>query len=241
MSKDTEITTLSIRPFAEVLLTNEIKDIGIEASEIFLDSFLDEDLLFKDIPILKSFVAVGRTVKSIQAWAEWKNQFAFLKQLKKGFIDEAGLRKRNQAFRNNEKWVFREVEALAVYLAKYTSTEKAKLQAELYKDLINGVITQNRFNECLDVLLHLFISDIPHLLEIYNTEVTAGLTEADIIDFAKKIKTKFNATICRRLMAVGLLHQLHPMSFGFSMDNFFVTSETGKYFCDIIQRCTKDD
>ena len=38
-------------------------------------------------------------------------------------------------------------------------------------------------------------------------------------------------------MAVGLLYQLHPVSFGFSMDNFFVTSRTGKYFCGLIQRC----
>ena len=89
----------------------------------------------------------------------------------------------------------------------------------------------------VDVLLHLFISDIPHLLEIFEAEVEAELTEADIVDFKKKINTVFDATICRRLMAVGLLYQLHPVSFGFSMDNFFVTSRTGKYFCGLIQRC----
>lgn len=234
---DIEPKELTIQPFAEVLLSNEVKDIGIDASEIFLDSFLDGTPVWKDVPILKTFIAVGRTAQNIQAWAEWKNQLAFLTQLKKGIVDEDGLKKRNQAFHNKEKWVFREVEALVVYMAKYTSTEKARLQAELYKDLINGVITQNQFNECLDVLLHLFLSDIPHLLEIYQAEIKAGLTEADLLDFNKKINTKFDAIICRRLMAVGLLHQLHPMSFGFSMDNYFVTSSTGKYFCDIIQRC----
>lgn len=30
----------------------------------------------------------------------------------------------------------------------------------------------------VDVLLHLFISDIPHLLEIFEAEVEAELTEA---------------------------------------------------------------
>lgn len=237
MSMNAEPNELSIQPFTEVLLSNEIKDIGIDVSEIFLDSYLDDMAILQDLPALKSFVAVGKTVKNIQAWFEWKNQLAFLSQLKKGRIDEEGLKKRNKAYRNKEKWVIREVEALVVHMSKYTVVEKAKLQAELYIDLINGVITQNRFSECLDILLHLFLSDIPHLLEIYQAEVDANLTEADWLNLNKKINTKFDATICRRLMAVGLLHQLHPMSFGFSMDNYFVTSDTGKYFCSIIQRC----
>lgn len=240
IQKETDSKDLSIQPFAEVLLSNEVKDIGIDASELFLDSFLNEMPILKDVPVLKSFMAFGKTVQNVQAWAEWKNQLAFLTQVKNGVVDEKGLQKRNQAFLKKEKWVFREVEALVVYMAKYTSIEKAKLQAELYRDLINGIITQNQFNECLDVLLHLFMSDIPHLIEIYEAEVAAGLTEADIVDFNKKINTEFNSTICRRLMAVGLLHQLHPMSFGFSMDNFFVTSETGRYFCGIIQRCFEE-
>lgn len=33
----------------------------------------------------------------------------------------------------------------------------------------------------VDVLLHLFISDIPHLLEIFEAEVEAELTEAEIL------------------------------------------------------------
>lgn len=237
MDMDAEPKELTIRPFTEVLLSDEIKDIGIDVSELLLDLTLDGIPVLKDIPMLKTFLAAGQTAKNIQAWAEWKNQLAFLTQLKAGNVDEKGLKKRNKAFQNKEKWIFREVEALVVYMAKYTSTEKAKLQAELYKDFINGVITQNQFNEGLDVLLHLFMSDIPHLLEIYQAEKEVGLTESDFDDFSEKIHTKFDATICRRLMASGLLHQLHPMSYGFSMDNYFVTSDTGKYFCEIIPRC----
>ena len=39
----------------------------------------------------------------------------------------------------------------------------------------------------VDVLLHLFIIDVPHLLEIFEAEVEAELTEADIVDFKKKL------------------------------------------------------
>ena len=84
MSKNAEPNELSIQPFTEVLLSNEIKDIGIDVSEVFLDSYLDEMVILQDWPALKSFVAVGKTVKNIQAWFEWKNQLAFLSQLKKG-------------------------------------------------------------------------------------------------------------------------------------------------------------
>ena len=237
MGNETVQKELSMQPFADALFSDEIKDVGIDVSEVFLDTFADGMPILRDVPIIKSFLAVGKTAKSLQAWFEWKNQLIFLNQLGKGFVDETGLRKRNEAYKNKENWIYREVETLVVYLSKYTSAEKAKIQAELYRDLINGVITQNQFNECLDVLLHLFLSDIPHLLEIYQTEKEVGLTQADWLKFSEKIQTKFNTTTCRRLMVVGLLHQLHPMSFGFSLDDYFVTSDTGKYLCDVIQRC----
>lgn len=236
MSKTISHDELSMQPFAEVLLSNEVKDLGIDVSEIFLDSYLDEMLILKDFPVLKSFVAVGKTVKSVQAWFEWKNQLAFLSQLKKGIVNTEGLRKRNEAYKTNEKWILREVESLVVHMSKYTDIEKSKIQAELYMDLINGVITYNQFEECLDILVHLFMSDIPHLLEIRKAEIESDFTEVDWEKFDEKIKTKFNSSICRRLMSVGLLHQLHPMSFGFSLDDFFITSDSGKYLCEIIQR-----
>ena len=151
-------------------------------------------------------------------------------------MDEDALKKRKEAYRNKEKWFFREVENLVVYMSKFTSITKAKLQAEIYMDYLNGNITWERYMESLDVLLHLFLCDVPHLLEIYRAEVDAALDYDDIVDFHTKIKTEFKAIECKRLMAIGLLHQLHPMSFGFSLDNYFITSDTGRYFCDVISR-----
>lgn len=237
MKFDMTTNEISVQHFTDVLFSDEVKDLGVELSEIALDSFGDNISFLDDIPLLRVFAVAGKTVKNIQAWCEWKNQLAFLVQLKKGTVNAEKIEKRTNAYKNKEKWIRREIEALVVYLSKYTTVEKARIQGELYIDLVNGVITQEQFCECLDVLFHLFLSDVPHLLEIYQAEKDAGLTKADLTHFSDKITTKFNPTICRRLMAVGLLHQLHPMSFGFTMDNHFVTSDTGKYFCEIIQRC----
>ena len=227
---------LPMQPFTEVLFSDEIKDVGMDASEIFLDSFLGEMPILKDIPVLKTFLSFGKTAKSIQAWFEWKNQLVFLNQLKRGTVDAESLKKRNEAYRKKEKWILREVESLVVHMSKYTDIEKSKIQAELYMDLINGIITQGQFAEYIDILVQLFMSDVPHLLEIYRAEEKAGFTQADWEKFDDKIKTKFNISICRRLMAVGLLHQLHPMSFGFSLDDYFIMSDSGKYMCAIILR-----
>lgn len=235
MDKNSE--ELSLQPFAEALLSDEVKDVGIDIAEMLLDSFNDETSVLKEIPVLRTFIAIRKTAKNIQDLFAWKSQLVFLAQVKQGKTDANSLMKRKKAFDNKEKWFFKEVETLNVYLAKYTALEKAKLQAEFYLDFINNVITWEKFNECLDILLQLFLSDLPHLLEIHQNELRVGLTKADLSDFDKKVTTKFDETSCRRLMAVGLLYQLHPMSFAFSLDNYFITSDMGRYFCEVVRRC----
>ena len=78
-------------------------------------------------------------------------------------------------------------------------------------------------------------ADIQHLSDICNAETTAGVSLGNLSFFQKKPPFGFDAVRCGRLSSLGLLHQLHPMSFGFTTDNHYLISDRGKYLCRIIE------
>lgn len=231
IEKNNELPESFIKPFTELLLSDSFE--GLNDVEIVLDEV--GDIAAEVIPVVRAFLIIGKKLKSVQAKYEWKNQVVFLRHVKNSNVNGKELEKRNKAYQNKERWVFREVEALVIYLSKNTAIQKAVIQAELYIDYINGNIDEDKFMECLDITHHLFLSDIPHLIEIYDAEKSANLTD-DYSDFHRKICTKFDIVKCRRLMSNGLLIQLHPMSFAFSQDNHFIVSNSGKYYCEILSR-----
>jgi len=225
---------LSIRPFTEALFTDELKDLSVDFSDIALDSLFDDDSILREIPWVKSAIAVLKVGSTIQQRFEFKKQLVFLSQLQKSNIDSYEISRRNTAYYNHEAWFQREVENLVVYLSRYASVDKAKIQAVLYVDLVNRRIGQSLFEECLDVIDRIFLGDLPHLMDIYRDQTKAGVSLTDLSYFQRKPGFSFEGIRCRRLSSLGLLHQLHPMSFGFSIDNHYLVTDTGKYICRLI-------
>lgn len=217
--------------FAKSLFSGELRDVSTDIAEIALDSLFEGDTILREIPLVKTAIAMLKTGGSIQARFEFKKQLVFLSHLQRGDLDTKGMSRRNKAYQNKEPWFEREVENIVVYLSRYSTVEKARIQAEFYIDLINGVIDQPFFEECLDILDRIFLGDIKHLIDIYDIETAAGVTLSNLSFFQQKPSFEFDSIRCGRLSSVGLLHQLHPMSFGFSIDNYYLISDSGKYIC----------
>lgn len=119
----------------------------------------------------------GLTGLSIQRGFEIKNQLVFLQGIQKGKLELEGLAKRQEAFRNNEPWVFREVERLCVYLSRNTDVRKAKIQAALYLEYISHELSEEEFCDYLDIIDQLLLSDIPHLLDLFDYQAAHNITE----------------------------------------------------------------
>ena len=234
MNDNESETGLSIRPFTEALFTDELKDLSVVFSEITLDSLCDDNSILREIPLVKTMISMLKVGGTIQQKFEFKKQLVFLSQLQQGDVDATEIRRRNTAYYNHEAWFQREVENLVIYLSRYASVEKAMIQAVLYIDLVNKRIERSFFEECLDVIDRIFLGDLPHLIDIYKDQAEAGVSLADLSYFQRKPGFPFEGIRCRRLSSLGLLHQLHPMSFGFSIDNHYLVTDTGKYICKLI-------
>ena len=230
--KENFITNLqnNILEFSKLIIGSDLKDTAIDLSEVCLDSLIENDSI-KEIPVLSKVFSVVSFGKKVQNHFEFKKAVAFLQQLQKGTIDSEKLEKRRLAYQENKKWFKKEVEQVLLYLSRLSSVEKAKIQAELYIDLINEKITFDQFNEHLDILDRLFLQDLSHLSDINFAESKLDPQKDDVV-----AEIQFNLTRCSRMTALGLLYQLHPFSYGFSKDNYFRVSETGKYWCDIFGR-----
>lgn len=230
--EEKSITSLqkNIDEFSKLIFDSALKESGIDLSEILLDSVTENDII-KEIPTLGTLFSVISFGKTLQNHFEFRKAVAFLQQLQKGVVDVKALEKRRQACQENKKWIKKEVEHVLLYLSRLSSAEKAKMQAELYIDLINEKITFDRFNEHLDILDRMFVQDLPHLLDINFAEMKIDPQKDNVV-----AEIQFDLTRCSRMTALGLLYQLHPFSYGFSKDNYFRVSETGKYWCDIFCR-----
>ena len=225
----------TIQLFTEALFSDDLRDLSTDIAEIALDTLLEENTILREIPLVKTAIAMFKAGASIQTRFELKKQLVFLSHLQKGNLDIEGIERRNKAYQQKEPWFEREVENLVVYLSRYSAVEKARIQSELYIDLINREIDQPFFEECLDILDRIFLGDIQHLIDICNAETAAGVSLGNLSFFQKKPPFGFDAVRCVRLSSLGLLHQLHPMSFGFTTDNHYLISDRGKYLCRIIE------
>ncbi|MBQ3519459.1 MAG: hypothetical protein IJA31_09085 [Clostridia bacterium] len=230
-----------IKCFSQAILTDKTKDVLFDFSEIGIDSLLEylksSDIL-KEIPFIKSLLATINITKSIIEIHNTQKLLIFLQQLQMGICDQKEIDKRKKAYQKGKEWYYREVEQTVIYLHRASRIEKAKIIAELYRNLINKDISTEEYGEYLDIVDQLFIQDIPHLLEIYDAQkATATLLNGkDFLDSDTGKNFSFQSIRCSRLKSIGLLKQYHPMSFGFSSDDHFALSKHGIYFCEIIHR-----
>lgn len=222
--------------FAQSLFCSELANIGTDIAEIGLDSILDIPLI-KDVPVVKSLIALWHTGLSLKDRFELKKQLTFIQQVRNGTVSEDAIERRRKAYQNGEAWYYKELETIVVYISRHARIEKVKMQAEFYLDYINGTISEENYIECLDVLDSIFIGDASLLKTIYKEQLDFDTHSGNFQERIENIKTSFDSTKCGRLNAVGLVSPIsRGLMFGARIDNNYLITELGKYFCEVTMR-----
>lgn len=204
------------KSMAESIISNElIQDI----SEDIIDNFsIDIPVVIRNIPIVKYTVSLYSLGSDIIKRFELKKQLLFLKILANGNVNEKELGKRKEAYHRNEKWFYKEVESVSLFISRSNDLNKSKIQAYLYISLINKKINYEHFVEYLQILDLMLVDDINELISI------GSHTE----------NKKYDSSRCFRLMSLGMLAGGITMYCGESeIDKFYLTP-LARGFCNIV-------
>lgn len=234
-----ESNSILLREFTESVFSNQNMDTMLDCVELSMEYIFSEDNPLGDLPLIQSIRLLGKAGLSIQRGFEIKNQLVFLQGIQKGKLELEGLAKRQEAFRNNEPWVFREVERLCVYLSRNTDVRKAKIQAALYLEYISHKLSEEEFGDYLDIIDQLLLSDIPHLLDLFDYQAEHNITEATLLESKDKFDFAFNLPRCNRLSSLGLLLRVRGFSFGMSARESFILSDSGKYIARLVRNLSE--
>lgn len=225
MKKEESIKNRIVEDFAESAFCPPLVDAGIDIADVSYDAL--GEMIFgvayegflKNIPIVKTVMALGETAWNVYQAHLLKKQLAFIEMLAKGKADPAAIEKRKKALEKHEKWVYEEIETTLVYLERYSHVEKAQIHALLYADLVNEKIVYNRFMECLDVIDRLFMSDILSFCKPLATGKSVERTQSQ----------------CDRLQSLGLFHAVITTRVGESTIDRYTETELGRYIFQLIR------
>lgn len=140
-------------------LTEEVSGITGEYVELGLDALV-EDVLFKDIPIVSTAVAVYRIGKSIRERHYIAKLISFLDEINKGIADGVKREAYREKFASNEKFRNQELEHILILIDRYISADKPQLLAKLYLGYLDGKIKWGEFTQYAEVLDRMLPGDI---------------------------------------------------------------------------------
>ena len=213
--------------FENSLFETSIIDIGIDYLELGIDSVLQDGLL-KDIPIVGTFIGVGKFAQNIHDRNLLKQTLIFINECNSGIISEEKKKAHREKLIQNPKLMENELGRVLVLLDKNIESIKSVFEAKFYAAYVNGTILWNDFCELCDITSRLFVSDIDCLKEAYNN---------DGIEIRMPVTYRHD-----RLISVGLLTNEARLSgsavfVDFDSDkrqNLMELTEIGKKFCKMV-------
>lgn len=160
---------------------NILKDTTLDYSEILLDSFL-KDGVFKEVPVVKTIVALGKTGLGIRDYLLANKLCAFMKNIQD--IPQEKIDKFISKIDNPKKIIEIGMKIIQL-LDKLDETKKAELVGKLYKLLINKEITISEYFRVCHLIDKCFYNDILKLnyfktnesITSHNLEVPAETLE----------------------------------------------------------------
>lgn len=119
-------------------------DLGMDYTEIGLDEFFGEGLL-KEVPIVKTLVAVAKTGIAIRERFFIKKFLVFLRELHSGMQTEEDLKAFKEKFDSNSKFRNKVTEEVILIVDRLDSTKKARISAHLFRAHIQGEYDWDRY------------------------------------------------------------------------------------------------
>lgn len=204
-------------------LVIDSSDIVGDYLELGIDSILENDIL-KEIPIIKTFIGIGKITKSIRERNLMKNLVIFINELNSGKIDRKKLKKHKEELRQNPKKAEKELGRILIILEQTIDNIKSSILGKLYKEYINQEIDWDMFVEFSEMTNRLFVFDINILKVMWTKEYNTYIEQQDD-----------NFRI-ERMYSLGIIGNIFPSMNGIKHLHGRVLNGLGKKYCDIIFR-----
>lgn len=152
-----------IPSFKKSLFSNTVDPI-MDLGEIFLDTVFEDGIL-KEIPVIKSIIALVKTGTALRERQMAKNTYAFIKGLRERTISQEKIdahRKRLE----DPKCASRELGFVLLMLEREIHAEKARISGRSYAAVVDGEITWDQYQELVEALDRMFMKDFTILERI---------------------------------------------------------------------------
>lgn len=140
-------------------IVNKGTDIGVDLSEVFLDSIMEDGIL-KDIPIVSTISTMYKAGKSISEYIFVKKILNFINEYNKAIIDSDKLEQLKSKFESDEKYKKEVLETLILIIDRLDNEWKSTILACLFIEYINGQYSWEEFQDLSRIVEQLFLSDI---------------------------------------------------------------------------------
>lgn len=207
-------------------LVIDSSDIISDYLELGIDSILDNDSL-KEIPIIKTFIGVGKITKSIRERNLMKNLVIFINELNSGNIDKEKLKKHKEELNQNPKKAEKELGRILIILEQTIDNLKSSILGKLYKAYINQEIDWDLFVEFSEITNRLYINDLSILSLIFKNQLSDTSNRSDLYRIER----------LNSLGVVGLAPKAIFIGSNDSrQDNYITLNQIGKIYSNIIFR-----
>ena len=207
-------------------LVIDSSDIVSDYLELGIDSILDYDSL-KEIPIIKTFIGVGKITKSIRERNLMKNLVIFINELNSGNIDKEKLKKHKEELNQNLKKAEKELGRILIILEQTIDNLKSSILGKLYKAYINQEIDWDLFVEFSEITNRLYINDLSILSLIFKNQLSDTSNRSDLYRIER----------LNSLGVVGLAPKAIFIGTNASRQDSYITlNQIGKIYSNIIFR-----
>ncbi len=207
-------------------LVIDSSDIISDYLELGIDSILDNDSL-KEIPIIKTFIGVGKITKSIRERNLMKNLVIFINELNSGNIDKEKLKKHKEELNQNPKKAEKELGRILIILEQTIDNLKSSILGKLYKAYINQEIDWDLFVEFSEITNRLYINDLSILSLIFKNQLSDTSNRSDLYRIER----------LNSLGVVGLAPKAIFIGTNASRQDSYITlNQIGKIYSNIIFR-----
>lgn len=204
-------------------LVIDSSDIVGDYLELGIDSILENDSL-KEIPIIKTFISVGKITKSIRERNLIKNLAIFINELNSGKINKEKLSRHREELRKNPKKAEKELGRILIILEQTIDNIKSSILGKLYKSYIKQEIDWDIFIEFSEITNRLFMFDINILKVMWSQAYNSYIEQKDD-----------NFRI-ERMYSLGIIGNIFPSMNETKYLHGRVLNCLGKKYCDIIFR-----
>lgn len=166
-----EKLNLIIPSMRQSLFDSSLQDIAVDAVEVSIDNVIADETL-QAIPIVRTFLGVGKTVQNIRDRYLISKTVKFLLALRDEDIPEEQRRAHQEKLDADPDFAKETLTRVLAILDSMTDEEKAKVLAKLYRGYVERAITWQQFCELTEMTQRVFLDDIPLLKDIRSGRIS---------------------------------------------------------------------